>query len=194
MKQIDRKPPIRPIFSAIIISVIMSANIVSWVQSRAAILAHGTEIRLKTQPVDPRDLFRGDYVTLSYDISTIPVSRLVGKQPPEGQLNRIFVRLAAGPDGLWTIREASLEKLPAKPGTVVMQSTNEKRYTSGDSMIRFVNYGIERYYVPEGQGKAIEETVNSDDLAIIVKVSDDGIGQIARIELKGVALYEEPLY
>jgi uncharacterized membrane-anchored protein len=27
------------------------------------------EVLLQTRPVDPRDIFRGDYVTLSYDIS-----------------------------------------------------------------------------------------------------------------------------
>ncbi len=29
-------------------------------------LRTGTEVILKTMPVDPRDLFRGDYVTLNY--------------------------------------------------------------------------------------------------------------------------------
>ena len=34
-------------------------------------LRTGREIVLKTVPVDPRDLFRGDYVTLRYDISRL---------------------------------------------------------------------------------------------------------------------------
>ena len=30
----------------------------------------GKEIRLETRPVDPRDLFRGNYARLGYDFST----------------------------------------------------------------------------------------------------------------------------
>ena len=31
---------------------------------------------LKVQPVDPRDMFRGDYVTLSYEFSVVPAKVL----------------------------------------------------------------------------------------------------------------------
>ena len=39
-------------------------------------LRFGTEVMLQTVPVDPRDLFRGDYVTLRYGISTLERSRI----------------------------------------------------------------------------------------------------------------------
>ena len=35
----------------------------------------GDEIRLKVKPVDPRDLLRGQYVALNYDISEIQVKK-----------------------------------------------------------------------------------------------------------------------
>ena len=41
----------------------------------------GQEILLKTAPVDPNDLFRGDYVNLRYDISTIDLTNIVYDQP-----------------------------------------------------------------------------------------------------------------
>jgi uncharacterized membrane-anchored protein len=31
----------------------------------------GEKIMLRVEPVDPRDLFRGDYVSLSYEISSL---------------------------------------------------------------------------------------------------------------------------
>ena len=34
-------------------------------------LKTGQEVLLKVQPVDPRDLFRGDYVVLRYDITRV---------------------------------------------------------------------------------------------------------------------------
>ncbi len=38
-------------------------------------MATGERILLQSAPVDPRDIFRGDYVTLSYDGSTIDLDR-----------------------------------------------------------------------------------------------------------------------
>ena len=42
------------------------------VVDRVNILRTGTDVTLQTRPVDPRDLLRGDYVTLSYEISRVP--------------------------------------------------------------------------------------------------------------------------
>ena len=39
-------------------------------------LRTGTEVTLKTVPVDPRDLFRGDYVVLNYEISTLDLDEI----------------------------------------------------------------------------------------------------------------------
>jgi uncharacterized membrane-anchored protein len=63
-------------------------------------LASGTKILLKSQPVDPRDLFRGDYVRLSYDISSIDVSQL-----PTGENfqrnDTVYVTLGRTAEGTW---------------------------------------------------------------------------------------------
>ena len=42
--------------------------------SRTMILNSGKTVVLKTVPVDPYDMFRGDYVALKYDISTANAS------------------------------------------------------------------------------------------------------------------------
>ena len=39
-------------------------------------VATGEKILLRTAPVDPRDIFRGDYVSLRYDISTLDLDGL----------------------------------------------------------------------------------------------------------------------
>ena len=52
--------------------------VVFWLLIFSAFIAYkeytlqtGKEVLLKTVPVDPRDLFRGDYVTLRYEIGTL---------------------------------------------------------------------------------------------------------------------------
>lgn len=43
-------------------------------------VATGERILLKTQPVDPRDIFRGDYVELSYDITNFDLDAMSVKE------------------------------------------------------------------------------------------------------------------
>ena len=58
---------------------VLQAALLGWmIADRALLLARGTEIRLTAVPVDPRDLFRGDYVVLSYPISRLRADRLEG--------------------------------------------------------------------------------------------------------------------
>ncbi len=90
------------------------------VESRASILRYGTEILLQTALVDPRDLLRGDYVILSYDISTIPAALVTGERPVGDEKMPLQVRLRPGPDGFWTVTEASFQPLPAIDASVVI--------------------------------------------------------------------------
>ena len=48
-----------PLWRAVASALLLIAGLLALVQQRAGILSHGTEIRLRTVPVDPRDLFRG---------------------------------------------------------------------------------------------------------------------------------------
>src|SRR5262249_24538511 len=52
--------------------VVQIALIALMVADRVMILRTGTDVTLQTQPVDPRDFLRGDYVTLGYAISSVP--------------------------------------------------------------------------------------------------------------------------
>src|SRR4051812_430578 len=45
---------------------------------RVVPLITGQTVLVRVVPVDPRDLFRGDYVTLSYDFSRIQPDRVEG--------------------------------------------------------------------------------------------------------------------
>jgi uncharacterized membrane-anchored protein len=54
--------------------LLQTALIALMVADRVQILRSGTEVMLQTRPVDPRDFLRGDYVSLAYDISSVPVA------------------------------------------------------------------------------------------------------------------------
>ncbi|MBX5141287.1 GDYXXLXY domain-containing protein [Rhizobium lentis] len=180
--------------SAIIVAGLQTVILGTIIQSRASILSSGAEVLLKTAPVDPRDFLRGDYVVLNYDISTVPVRTISGGVPAELGERTLWVRLKKQADGFWTVSESSFQALPPQPETVILRSKPfySGGMAAGDS-IR-VEYGIERYYVPEGQGKPIEEARNDGNVAIVVRVSPDGSAQIRSLLVDGKPVYDEPLY
>ncbi|SCB26250.1 GDYXXLXY domain-containing protein [Rhizobium lusitanum] len=192
--------PRRLWIAAIIVAALQTAVLGYMVGERAWGLRSGVEVILKTAPVDPRDLLRGDYVTLNYDISRVPVSTLVGGPPKESLNNQVLsVRLKKQDDGYWGIVESSFATLDAKTDTVVLKSLPFDYVSYGDladtsQATIAVTYGIERYYVPEGQGHDIENARNDSRVAIAARVSSDGAAHIRSLLLDGKSVYEEPLY
>ncbi len=192
----SNNPLIRPLFAAILVAVLQTAFLGYMIESRASILRNGVDVVLKTVPVDPRDLLRGDYVILSYDISTIPADKVTGGFPAEPTDAQLSVRLEKQPDGFWGVAEASFSTLAPKEGSVIARSAPFYFYPTPDSPQASLNadYGIERYYVPEGEGKVLEEARNASALSVTARVDDDGRMQIRLIAVDGKPLYEEPLY
>ncbi|MEM9672464.1 MAG: GDYXXLXY domain-containing protein [Bacteroidota bacterium] len=45
----------------------------SMILDREAVLAQGTEYKFRTAPIDPNDPFRGKYITLSFEDTTVPI-------------------------------------------------------------------------------------------------------------------------
>ncbi|MBB3134096.1 putative membrane-anchored protein [Rhizobium pisi] len=182
------------LISAIIVAGLQTVILGTIIQSRASILSDGAEVLLKTAPVDPRDFLRGDYVVLNYDISSVPMQTISGGIPAEPGERTLWVRLKKQQDGFWVVTESSFNALPPQPETVILRSLPfySAGLAAGDS-IR-VEYGIERYYVPEGEGKPIEEARNDDNVAIAVRVSPAGGAQIRSLLVDGKPIYEEPLY
>ena len=65
---------------------------------------------------------------------------------------------------------------------------------SGPTLDLTVQYGIERYYVPEGEGRAIEADMRERPFAVLVAVGSDGTPQIKALMDGDKVLFEEPLY
>lgn len=133
-------------------------------------LNHGTEIVLKTAPVDPRDLFRGDYVTLHYEISTLNLDSLGQSDLYLGRNSTVFVSLIEK-NGYWEATQAQT-KMP-KQGVFL-----RGRVTRTFDRSVEINYGIESYFVPEGQGKEIEKQYAAGNLKVVVSVSLYGKGKL----------------
>lgn len=183
---------------ALAVGVLQIGFLATMIAGRASVLRSGTEVTLEVRPVDPRDLLRGDYVVLTYNISRIPASLLgEGPLPPEGDSDRaIVVRLKAGDDGLWQPVSAHFDEAPPQPagdGEVDIRGVVRSSWSSQASSLD-IRYGIERFYVPEGEGRAIERDMNVRPFRMKVAVADDGTAQIKSFHDGETMLYAEPLY
>jgi uncharacterized membrane-anchored protein len=77
-------------------------------------VATGERILLVTEPVDPRDIFRGDYVRLTYEISTLDLNRL-GVSERFKPRDKIYVTLERDENGIYRASFVSKRRAEGKP-------------------------------------------------------------------------------
>lgn len=160
----------------IIISIFWIVIIAGFIASKEFTLQTGDEILLKTRPVDPRDLFRGDYVILRYEISTINTDTLSYQGSDFKEDDKVYVLLNVDDQKIGTLSNIDKNK-PSEgifiEGIVKRASTNRLN----------IEYGIESYFVPEGKGREIEK--NLDKIYIKISVDDFGNAVIKSLVLDG---------
>jgi uncharacterized membrane-anchored protein len=144
--------------------------LVAMIGLRVTPLLAGDTIFVRVVPVDPRDLFRGDYVILGYDFSRVPPARIDGLEESYGQQEQqwlglpVYVTLVPEPDGKhWRAERFSLS-----------QPTRGKYLRGRIAGRGRLDFGIEAYYLQEGQGGKYEEAMRDRRLAAEIAVTADG--------------------
>jgi len=155
----------------IITAIIVQFLALGWMAgSREWIQRTGPTVWLRTAPVDPRDLFRGDYVTLGYEISTIPAEKFgpglkthladLARRNAAGQYSGrsreivLYATLHVHPEsGVAGIAMADLT--PPAEGLFIKGRARPYSGTRQSSLIG-VTYGIDAYYVQQGKGNELQ--------------------------------------
>ena len=111
---------------------------------------------LQVQPVDPRDMFRGDYVTLSYEFNRLPPNAIPGLSPnlkerAQNKGREIYVSLVPQADGLH-FKAGRYSLTPPASGLFLRGTFN------GSNQVEF---GIENYYVQERTGHKYEDAIRN---------------------------------
>jgi uncharacterized membrane-anchored protein len=176
--------------------LIQVALITLMVGDRVRILRSGTEVTLKTRAVDPRDFLRGDYVVLNYDISSVPAGELMGTPAPD---KFVFVKLAAGTDGFYKAVSVHRDRVAVAPGEALIRGRVKGGDNCGDNRRVFcssiqLDYGLESFFVPQGEGREIEKARNDGKLAVVASVASGGRAAIKRLLVDGKQVYDEPLF
>lgn len=131
--------------------VAQAALLLVWAGWHEHVRTNAPVLRLKTVPVDPQDLLRGDYMILRYEIS--------GVKPPQSgpgasRSGDEFWVVLEPRDGYFAAVQAAWERPQLTAGQVAVRGWHGAR---GD-----VAYGIENYYVPEGKGTPRFKTIEVD--------------------------------
>ncbi|WP_436637018.1 GDYXXLXY domain-containing protein [Microbaculum sp. FT89] len=187
-----------------VVLVLQTAALGWMVMSRADLLRTGTEVTLNVVPVDPRDLFRGDFVWLQYDITTLRPGVIGGDS--DFRVN----------DAIWVVLDTSLagparpagvfkHQPPALPERTVIRGRVTSAYEGPPPVddpegcptpcrtLR-VEYGIEQYFVPEGEGRNLENVRNDGRVTVVAAVDTDGRAAIKKLLVDGIERYQEPLF
>lgn len=130
----------------------------------------GMEVTLKTVPVDPRSLFRGDYVVLDYE---------VGRDVPSTtQYNKpVYVVLEQNGE-VWERISYGDARPELQPGQVCLLGRMQYQ--------RIAFPEISQYFVEEGLGKELEQARNAHRLLVTASVTPN-----CRAVITGIILGEE---
>ena len=138
-------------------------------------LMTGKKIVLATQPIDPFDPFRGQYMAINYEISR--VNNVEGFE--EG--DTIYVSLKEDEEGIWRIKDSTKSK-PDKGDFIRGDVTRVY-----ESNVR-VEYGIEQFFF-ERNAK-----LPTRNITVEVSVSNSGRAKLVRLLHNGNPIeieYEE---
>ena len=160
-------------FAIAILVMIQTALLLGIFAPRMYVLSTGTEVVLDVTPVDPRSLFRGDYVIITTEAHRFPAppsGSPSGRTP--GRINASHTKPTKigapvyavlerdGTKPSWRIKSVGPDRPAAlAAGEIVMAGRRVHGFGG-------ISYGIESYFVPEGTGKAIENAIRNKSVTV----------------------------
>lgn len=125
----------------------------------------GTVVPLELVPVDPRDLLRGDYVIINLAIGRIPRDLEGAEGLRAGQ--QVFLELKMDGDG--PARPVSASGDQPQSGDLAIAGT----VRSATAETVRIDYGIDAFFLPEGEGREIER-LDTSRVLLEVAIAGDG--------------------
>ena len=135
----------------------------------------GKEILLQTTLYDPRDMFRGDYVRLSYGFAGVYEldkrdSNLSKRQQLHG--SKIYAILKQDKGGKYKFDKYSFER------------PNGGTFLAGRVDYNTANFGIEAFFMPPKKAQQMERDMMEFNATAVISVMDNGKARIRDIVLE----------
>jgi len=148
---------------------------------KLSVLSLGADVLLRIEPVDPRDILRGDYATFQYSSITSLESYISG-----GQLirNGDAVYVVLKQSGKYWIAQNVQKTKPLNreifikgrvvSGGVEARSDVFSNQRFSNSRIHVV-YGIEEYFIPEGKGQGFSFRNKEAAARVVIDVNGNAV-------------------
>jgi uncharacterized membrane-anchored protein len=197
----------------VVVVALQTLALAYMIYDRQTMLNGSRVVTLKVTPVDPRDIFRGDFVILSYAISRLEPPKIQGDDTFDYG-DKVYVTLVR--DGeVWNAAAIARDKPFAIQNGIVIKGTVDSFQTAEPTATTpapdapsapasteprtiqtavTVTYGIESYFVPEGTGREIEEELRKGDLSVDVAIDAQGRTAIKAMRRKGKVFYVDGVF
>ena len=182
------------ILGALIAGTAQSAALGKIIFDRANFLKNGQEVVLETGFIDPRDLFRGHYVSLQLNVSQIDSTTVTVAEDIDFG-DTVYLELQQG-DGVFAVGKSLTRKYPQAPTGPVLRGTARARFRlfGGKNKSIRVEFPFDRYFAPKLRAQELEKLRRDQKLGVILALDDTGAGAIKGITINGKKIYEEPLF
>ena len=139
-----------------LIVILQLAFLTGMILFHQAKLESSVRVVLKTVPVDPVSLFRGRYVRLRYEISSLGIDQLRDARPRDLRAGDVvFVRLRQAGD-FWQA-DGMYRRRPRHDTGVFLRARLPSYYHVYDSMKEVqLEFGIEAFFLNEKQARDVE--------------------------------------
>ncbi|MCM2563501.1 GDYXXLXY domain-containing protein [Lutimaribacter sp. EGI FJ00015] len=174
--------------AALLAALFQTGTVGKMVVERNTLLREGTEVWLETGFVDPRDLFRGHYVTLRLAISQIEKANVEAAELP-GPGQPVWAELAQGENRFWQVTRLHAAP-PDAPQSPVLRGTLTGSH--GDSY--WIDFPVDRYFAPKAEALEFEALRQDGKLGVVLALAPDGSAAIKGLTMAGDVIYSEPLY
>lgn len=173
----------------VLLAVAAQLLVLAWMAGeREWIFRTGQVVHLRTAPVDPRDLFRGDYVRLQYEINSVRAAHLdpaLAAAPAEQRRHVVmYTRLQPVGEGLY--EAAGTGTVQPTEGIFIRGRTEDSwRLGWRGAGHTFVRYGIEQLFVEQGAGSTLEERRGTRDGLQVPMEVEVALGRTGSAVIRG---------
>ena len=139
-------------------------------------------VRFEVIPVDPRDMMRGEYITLGYEFSRLPedvelIDERIKSYKTKTNINQktidVYVTLKFNlKDDIY--KGIFFGSTPPTKGRYLRGKLNSNNR---------IAFGIEAFYLQEGKGQIYEKAIREKKLVAEVYLAPDGSAQMKKVHI-----------
>ena len=139
-------------------------------------------VRFEVIPVDPRDMMRGEYITLGYEFSRLPEDvELIDERIKSYKTKTNFNQKSID---VYVTLKFNLKEDIYKGIFFGSTPPTKGRYLRGKlNSNNRIEFGIEAFYLQEGKGQIYEKAIREKKLVAEVYLAPDGSAQMKKVHI-----------